>query len=157
SRGAGGVILITTKRGKEGTSHVDYDVQAGFGQLSKKVDLLNASQFIDLLIDGRNNAYKDLVINSGKTWSDNMLLDDNATRVKLVGNAGSVQIPADIYDFSTGKAKAPQYDTDWQDELYRNAPFQRHNLSFYGGSEKVHCYVIGSYQKQDGRMIGTDQ
>ncbi|HWV73546.1 MAG TPA: TonB-dependent receptor [Pseudosphingobacterium sp.] len=157
SRGAGGVILITTKRGKEGTSHVDYDVQAGFGQLSKKVDLLNASQFIDLFIDGRNNAYKDLVVNSGKPWSDNMFMDDNATRVKLVGNAGSVQLPTDIYDFSTGRAKAPQYETDWQDELYRNAPFQRHNLSFYGGSEKVHYYISGSYQNQDGIMLGTDQ
>jgi len=157
SRGAGGVILITTKRGKEGTSHVDYDVIAGFGQLSKKVDLLNAEQFIDLLIDGRNTAYKDLVINSGKTWSDNMFMDDNATRVALVGNAGSVSIPEDIYDFSTGQAKAPQYDTDWQDELYRNAPFQRHNLSFYGGSQKVHYYVSGSYQDQDGIMLGTDQ
>lgn len=157
SRAAGGVILITTKRGKEGTSHVDYDVLGGFGQLSKKVDLLNAEQFIDLLIDGRNNAYKDLVINSGKTWLDNMFMDNNQTRVALVGNAGSVQIPDDIYDFSTGRAKAPQYHTDWQDELYRNAPFQRHNLSFYGGSEKVHYYISGSYQNQKGIMRGTDQ
>jgi len=157
SRAAGGVVLITTKRGKEGTSHVDYDVLGGFGQLSKKVDLLNAEQFIDLLIDGRNNAYKDLVINSGKAWSDNMFMDNNQTRVALVGNAGSVQIPDDIYDFSTGRAKAPQYHTDWQNELYRNAPFQRHNLSFYGGSEKVHYYISGSYQDQKGIMRGTDQ
>jgi len=157
SRAAGGVVLITTKRGKEGRSTVDYEVLAGFGQLSKKVDLLNAAQFIDLIIDGRNNMYRDLVVNGGLTWTDDMLKDDNATRVALVGNAGSVSIPEEYYDFSTGLAKPSQYDTDWQDALYRNAPFQRHNLSIYGGNDKTRYFLSGSYQNQDGIMLGTDQ
>src|SRR5690606_31633714 len=42
SRAAGGVVLITTKRGKQGKSNIDYEVLAGFGQLSKKIDLLNS-------------------------------------------------------------------------------------------------------------------
>src|SRR5690606_15699391 len=133
SRAAGGVVLITTKRGREGSSTVDYEFQGGFGQLSKKIDLLNSDQFIDLLIDGRNNTYKDLVVNGGNTWSDEYFRDSNAARVARVGNAGSVTIPEEYYDFSTGLAKPAQYHTDWQDELYRNAPFQRHNLSFFGG------------------------
>lgn len=157
SRAAGGVVLITTKRGKEGRSNVDYEVLGGFGQLSKKIDLLNANEFIDLLIDGRNNTYKDLVTNRGLTWNDNMLLDNNAARVARVGNAGSVTIPEDYYDFATGLAKPAKYDTDWQDELYRNAPFQRHNLSAYGGNDKSRYFVSGSYQDQDGIMLGTGQ
>lgn len=157
SRAAGGVVLITTKRGKEGRSTVDYEVLAGFGQLSKKVDLLNAAQFIDLIIDGRNNMYKDLVVNGGLPWTDDMLKDDNATRVALVGNAGSVTIPEEYYDFNTGLAKPSQYDTDWQEALYRNAPFQRHNLSIYGGNDKTKYFLSGSYQNQDGIMLGTDQ
>lgn len=157
SRAAGGVVLITTKRGKEGRSTVDYEVLGGFGQLARKVDLLNAAEFIDLIIDGRNNSYKDLVINRGITWTDDMLRDDNATRVSRVGNAGSVSIPEEYYDFSTGLAKQSPYDTDWQDALYRNAPFQRHNLSIYGGNERNRYFVSGSYQNQDGVMLGTDQ
>src|SRR5690606_19795624 len=115
SRAAGGVVLITTKRGKEGRSNVDYEVLSGFGQLSKKIDLLNAEEFIDLIIDGRNNAYRDLVVNRGGAWTDDMRLHDNATRVAQVGNAGSVSIPEEYYDFSTGLAKKSPYDTDWQD------------------------------------------
>ncbi|MCL7987619.1 TonB-dependent receptor [Sphingobacterium sp. lm-10] len=157
SRAAGGVVLITTKRGKEGKSTVDYEVLGGFGQLSKKVDLLNAEQFIDLLIDGRNNAYKDLVVNRGMTWTDAMRMDPNATRVGRVGNAGSVSIPEEYYDFATGTAKKSPYDTDWQDALYRNAPFQRHNLSAYGGNDKTRYMMSGSYQDQQGIMLGTDQ
>lgn len=157
SRAAGGVVLITTKRGKEGRSQVDYEVLGGFGQLSKKIDLLNSAEFIDLLIDGRNNAYKDLVTGKGLTWNDNMRLDSNADRVARVSNAGSVSIPEEYYDFSTGLAKKAKYDTDWQDALYRNAPFQRHNVSAYGGNDKNRYFLSTSYQDQQGIMLGTGQ
>lgn len=157
SRAAGGVILITTKRGKAGQSNVEYDVLTGFGQLSKKIDLLNAEEFIDLLIDGRNNSYRDLVVASGTEWSNDMLSDDNATRVGRVGNATSVTIPEEYYDFATATAIPSTYDTDWQDALYRNAPFQRHHLATYGGTDKTRYLVSGSYQNQQGIMLGTDQ
>ncbi|MEZ0450308.1 SusC/RagA family TonB-linked outer membrane protein [Sphingobacterium thalpophilum] len=157
SRGAGGVILITTKRGKEGKSNVDYEVLGGFGQLSKKIDVLNSEQFIDLLIDGRNNSYRDLLAAKGIAWSDSRRFDDNKTRIANVGNAGSVSIPEDYYDFASGTAKKAKYNTDWQDALYRNAPFQRHNLSTYGGNEKNRYFLSGSYQNQQGIMLGTDQ
>ncbi|MCW8310533.1 TonB-dependent receptor [Sphingobacterium sp. InxBP1] len=157
SRAAGGVVLITTKRGKENKSNVDYEVLGGFGQLSKKIDVLNAEQFIDLLIDGRNNSYKDLLAAKGVAWTESRRLDDNKTRVANVGNAGSVSIPEAYYDFATGSAKKSAYDTDWQDALYRNAPFQRHNVSTYGGNEKNRYFLSGSYQNQQGIMLGTDQ
>ncbi|MGJ1365661.1 SusC/RagA family TonB-linked outer membrane protein [Sphingobacterium spiritivorum] len=157
SRAAGGVVLITTKRGKEGRSNIDYEVLGGFGQLSKKIDVLNAAEFIDLLIDGRNNTYRDLLATKGVTWTDQRRLDNNKARVDAVGNAGSVTIPEEYYDFATGTAKASKYDTDWQDALYRNAPFQRHNLSAYGGNDKSRYFLSGSYQNQEGIMLGTDQ
>jgi hypothetical protein len=50
--------LITTKRGKEGKGQFQYDVQYGLNQLSRKVKLLNAEQFTQLLIDGHNNLTK---------------------------------------------------------------------------------------------------
>lgn len=157
SRAAGGVVLITTKRGRDGRAHVDYELLSGFGELAKKVDVLNSEQFIDLIIDGRNSAYRDLVESKGLTWNDNMKQDDNAARVSRVGNAGSVSIPVEYYDFATGQAKKAKYDTDWQDALYRIAPFQRHNLSFYGGNESLRYFLSGSFQNQDGIMLGTDQ
>ncbi|HIY74719.1 MAG TPA: SusC/RagA family TonB-linked outer membrane protein, partial [Candidatus Sphingobacterium stercorigallinarum] len=157
SRAAGGVVMITTKRGKKGSSNVDYEVLAGFGELSKKVDVLDADQFIDLLIDGRNNSYRDLITGQGNAWTDDMIHDDNATRVSRVGNAGSVTIPEEYYDFSTGQAKPAKYNTDWQDEVYRAAPFQRYNLSVYGGTEKTRYFLSGSYQDQQGIMLHTGQ
>ena len=95
SRASGGVVLITTKRGKEGKGHLEYDVTYGVDQLAKKVKLLNAQQFGQLVIDGRNDSYKDLVQNTGGVWNDAMYSDDNNTRVAKVGNGASVSIPTD--------------------------------------------------------------
>ncbi len=157
SRASGGVVLITTKRGKDGKGRFEYDVQGGISQLAKKVKLLDANQFIQLLIDGRNNAYKDLWVNAGKTWNDAMYGDNNATRIANVGNGSSVSIPADLYNFSTQQAIPAAYNTDWQDELYRNAAFQRHNLSFSGGNKDVKYFLSGGYQDNDGIVTNTNQ
>lgn len=157
SRASGGVVLITTKRGQDGKGRFEYDVQGGISQLAKKIDLLDADQFIQLLIDGRNNAYKDLWVNAGKTWNDSMFGDNNATRITNVGNGSSVSIPTDLYNFATQQAIPAKYNTDWQDELYRNAAFQRHNLSFSGGNKDVKYFMSGGYQDNDGIVTNTNQ
>ncbi|WP_235206944.1 TonB-dependent receptor [Pedobacter sp. V48] len=157
SRASGGVVLITTKRGQDGKGRFEYDVQGGISQLAKKIDLLDANQFIQLLIDGRNNAYKDLWVNAGKTWNDAMFGDNNATRIANVGNGSSVSIPTDLYNFSTQQPIPAKYNTDWQDELYRNAAFQRHNLSFSGGNKDIKYFMSGGYQDNDGIVTNTNQ
>lgn len=77
SRGASGVVLITTKRGSSGKAKVTYDFQYSVQQVSKKIDLLDAYQFRDLVIEARNNAYRDKAEAAGVSWSP---LDDNAIR-----------------------------------------------------------------------------
>jgi len=157
SRAAGGVVLITTKRGKEGKGKLEYDYQFGIHQLSKKVDMLNSSEFAQLMIDGRNNSYRDLMVNGGKTWTDANYSDDNATRIKNVGNAGTVSIPTDLYDFANQKMITPKYDTDWQDELYRNAPVNRHNITFSGGQKGLRYAISGGHLNQQGIILSTKQ
>ncbi|QES89845.1 SusC/RagA family TonB-linked outer membrane protein [Rhizosphaericola mali] len=157
SRAAGGVVMITTKRGKKGQSSFSYNYQIGDNQLSHKVKLLNADQFAQLNIDGRNNSYHDLVVNSGLPWDDAMYSDDNDTRVKKVGNAASVSILPGIYDYGNQKMISPKNNTDWQDQLYRNALMQRHNLAFRGGSDNIRYSLSGGYQDQPGIMVATGQ
>lgn len=157
SRASGGVVLITTKRGKEGKGKFEYDVQTGVTQLAKKVKLLDADGFAQLVIDGRNNTYHDLWVNSGHVWNDAMYSDNNATRVANVGNASSVQIPTDIYNFAAQSLIHQTVNTDWQDELYHNAFYQKHNLSFSGGSKDIQYYISGNYQNQDGIIHTSGQ
>ncbi len=158
SRAAGGVILITTKRGQEGKTQVNYDYQFTVSQLSDKIDMLNAREFTELYVDGRNNNYKNLMINGGKAWDDSMFSDTNAQRAERLGSSQSgVNIPDFMYDFNDQKVLDPQYDTDWQDELYRNAPMHRHNLSVSGGSSKIQYQLSLGYQDQEGIIVTTAQ
>ncbi|HTF17817.1 MAG TPA: TonB-dependent receptor [Chryseolinea sp.] len=157
SRASGGVILITTKRGKESKPTVTYDYQFGINQLSRKVDVLNASQFYNLFVDAHNKTYRDLVTSQGKAWNDEMVHDDNATRTAYTNNtnANTIKIPDYMYDFASGTIKDPEYDTDWQDELYRNGLNNRHNLSVLGGRDGVRYAVSGGYQDQEGIVLNT--
>jgi TonB-linked SusC/RagA family outer membrane protein len=157
SRASGGVVLITTKKGKQGKGRFEYDVQTGIDQLAHKVKLLNADQAAQLVIDGRNNAYHDLWVNTGHTWNDAMYSDPNATRVTNVGNTGSVSIPDGLYNFATQTPIKQAVNTDWQDELYRNTFMQKHTLSFSGASSDIRYYVSGSYQNQPGIIQSTGQ
>lgn len=158
SRAAGGVVLITTKRGKEGKPKIEFGYQIGVNQLSKKIDMLNSQEFAELLVDGRNNTYKDMIINAGKPWDDSMYSHDNATRTKNIGSSNSgVKIPDFLYDFKNQKVISPEYDTDWQDELYRNALTTRYNLSILGGGKSVRYLVNAGYQDEEGIIIITRQ
>ena len=158
SRAAGGVILITTKRGKEGKPKVNYNFQYSINQLAKKVKLLNSAQWADLFVDGHNNAYKDLLVNAGKDWDDSYYSDTNDVRTERLGSYNSAaMIPDFLYDFDTQTVITPEYDTDWQDELYRNAPAQRHHVSINGGTDMIRYEVSVAYQDQDGIIISTSQ
>ncbi len=53
SRGANGVVLITTKKGRSGKSKVTFDISSGLGQITNKMDLLNTEQYIMM----RNEAF----------------------------------------------------------------------------------------------------
>ena len=81
SRGASGVVLITTKRGKEGErAKISYDFSYGIQQLERKVDLLDANQFRDLYIASRNDSYRRKATAAGIAWSPN---DDNTIRSEI--------------------------------------------------------------------------
>ena len=56
SRGAAGVIIITTKKGKAGTTKVDYDMFIGYNEPSNNVDVLNAENYTTVINKMRSNA-----------------------------------------------------------------------------------------------------
>ncbi|WP_315824621.1 SusC/RagA family TonB-linked outer membrane protein [Paraflavitalea speifideaquila] len=119
---------------------------------------MDSYEFAQLFVDGRNGAYKDQIIAKGLTWNDAFYSDDNAARIARLGsNPGNITIIKSLYDFQNQKVLQPQYNTDWQDALYRNAIVQRHNVSFSGGNNGTRYMVSGGYQDQPGIMVSTFQ
>lgn len=160
SRASAGVVLITTKRGKQGRGKLEYSYQYSQQQLANKVDLLNSSDFAEIFIDGRNANYKDILDARGIAWSNTFYSDNNATRIVKAGQTATgcgVCILESLYDFPTQKMIKPAYDTDWQDVLYGTVPVKRHNISFSGGTANTRYLISGGYLDQDGILNSTYQ
>ncbi|WP_321333006.1 TonB-dependent receptor [uncultured Bacteroides sp.] len=109
SRGANGVIIVTTKGGKEGKISVNYNAYYSFKKLAKKLDVLSASDYVKWQYE------LDLLTNGN---------DDNYT--KFFGNYQDM----DLYD---------NVETnDWQDQVFgRTGETFNHNLNISGGTEKT--------------------
>jgi len=81
---------------------------------------------------------------------DVMNLREYATMVNQFHAIAGGETPAEFLDPSLlGEG------TDWQGELFRNAPMQKHQLSVSGGNEKTTYYLAGDYLKQDGIALGS--
>ena len=154
SRGASGVVLITTKRGSENKATVTYDFSYGIQQLGHKIDLLNAKEFAELYVEARNNSYWAYCQKGGVVYDPT---DDNATRVAKLGAVGinqttTIMVSPFFWDFTKNDYadSAFMYDTDWQDEYFKTAGMMRHNVSVAGGSKNIKYMASLGYLNQNG-------
>ncbi|MUH37640.1 TonB-dependent receptor [Zobellia amurskyensis] len=133
SRGANGVILVSTKRGSKSGGKISYDSYYSLGNLSRKVDVLNSEQFLMIEEVAYQNAEKyDAVGFANGKYTDPALKRNDPNLFDANGN--------------------PLYDTDWQDEVTRAAFTQNHQLSFTGGTEKGSYGAFLGYMDEEGIM-----
>lgn len=140
SRGSNGVILITTKKGAEGKLRVSYDGYVGFDKLSKKIKLMNAYQYAQVVKEAHDAAYYDRHPNG---------TDPNGSRPESYSN-----YPIEIEPYLNGVEGLT--DTDWQDEIYRTGLTTSHNVSLSGGNQNVNFFVSGNYYSKEGIIINSD-
>ncbi|GAB2564467.1 SusC/RagA family TonB-linked outer membrane protein [Spirosoma areae] len=148
SRGANGVVMVTTKRGKSGQSRINFDYYTGVQQVSKKMDLLNSQQFAEYSKEAGNTAYLERVPGA-------LITDPNSKRA-----AGQ------RYRYPRGEFPGIDFDNpaslayyDYQDLIFQNAPISSYQVSAAGGSEKIQFFVSGNYLKQNGiiKQSGLDR
>ncbi|MCU7550605.1 TonB-dependent receptor [Chitinophagaceae bacterium LB-8] len=142
SRGANGVIIVTTKLGKAGKTQVNVAYEQGISKVTRKVDMMDAQEWIKYYIDARNNAWVLLdPVNNKPT-------DDNAKR-SLVSGAKNYMIPD---DFLTNPAQFGK-GTDWQDVMYQTAPMSNAQVSLNGGTDKTSYLFSVGYLDQKAVLI----
>lgn len=158
SRGANGVVIITTKKGKEGKNLkpiVQYDGYIGFQKRTKKIDMLDAYEYAQLSYDAHNNSYLDLLAKKGIQGS---ISDTNEERNIKLGNKPDLinqayLLPPEIMPYINGEQGLT--NTDWQDEVMRTALTHSHNLSLSGGNQSVKYFISGNYSNEEGIVIGS--
>ena len=134
ARGANGVIMVTTKRGKkdgEGVA-ISYQGSVSVSSIARKMDLLNAQEWTDTFMKGLENENKWL----GTNWSLNRT-DWFTDRNYFDANGN------------------PIYDTDWQDEATRTAVFHNHQLNIQQAGKNSSMGAFLNYTDQQGIMLNT--
>jgi len=155
SRGANGVILITTNQGKKNSkAKVDLYALYGAQKLTKFIPMMNAEQFADFkylsYINTAGNKYDPAL--DGKPWSD-----ISTGAMTLVDNEGHLWTQArnTFYADYFNHLKTVPSNTDWQKEIYRIAPTQDYRLIISGGADKSTYSVMLGYNKQEGIKIAS--
>lgn len=142
ARGANGVVLITTKKGRKDGGRASYTVNLGLSSAARRVDLTNSREF--LLIEDlayQNAAKFDSAGFARGVYPDPAVKRRQFTEGNPLGN------PV-LFDDDLN----PLYDTDWQDEAFRNAFTHQHNLSFAGGDQNTTYGIYLSYRDEEGVM-----
>ena len=129
SKGANGVIVVTTKKGRAGKTRLNFSTEDGAESnafYNKKVSAINTTQYINLLKGALINAgYMDATDPFDPYWSFNLGID-------------------------------PNVNTDWYNVVSRTGNQNQLNLSLSGGTEKTQFYASGGYYNQDGTTIATN-
>ena len=146
SRAANGVIIITTKRGKEGKVKINFDASVAVQTYAHKMDVLNAKEFGQVMWQGYVNDGLDPNQNGlgyHYDWSYNQQgvpVLNGITMSKYLDAAGTT----------------PAADTDWFDETTRTGVIQQYNVSLSNGTERGSSFFSLGYYKNKGIIKHSD-
>ena len=146
SRAANGVIIITTKRGKEGKIHVDFDGSVAVQTYAHKMKVLNAKQFGQIMWQGYVNDGLDPNMN-GLGYRYDWSYD--AQGVPVLNNIS-------MSKYLDAAGTTPAADTDWFDQTTRNGLVQQYNVSLSNGSERGMSYFSLGYYNNKGIIKQSD-
>lgn len=133
ARAGHGVIIVTTKKGKQGNAKVTYSGTVSVQDMAKKYEMLNAHDFMQVTNDYLHENWmrtNGIGVYGGKSESE----------------ASSPFTPR----YSDAEIANPVNDTDWFGEITRTGFQTQHNVSITGGTEHTKYMVSGNYFKQDG-------
>ena len=144
ARGAFGVMLVTTKRGKAGKMNISYSNNFGSSGLTVRTDFITSGYDAAILND---EAFVRATGNRYTGYTD----EDYA---ELLKRKEDPSLPSVVIQNRNGKDQYVYYgNTDWWNTFYRDKMnSMEHSLTFSGGSEKIDYYISGRLYEKGGMM-----
>jgi len=136
ARGANGVIMVTTKRGRPGGTKVSYDGNVNVSDLYRHLPTLNSEQFVKTYNLAFANGSK--FDPTGAVWTPPAAL--NHTNFPLLFDSND----------------KPLYNTNWEKEVYKPAFSNNHQLNFQGGNNKTLYSLSLGFLNQNGLMVTSN-
>ena len=165
SRASNGVVILTTKSGKAGTTKVTYRYTIGTSQLREKYDLLSARDYIyysrsGLAATGIKSQTRLAQLNGAFGYGIGNDLTNNTaytTQYLTAENEYKLNEGWESMPDPVDPSKTIIFDgVDWQDVLFRTAVTHDHYLNLSGGSEKATFSIGVGYADMDGTAITTN-
>jgi TonB-linked SusC/RagA family outer membrane protein len=135
SRGANGVILISTKRGKSGKPIVTYNSYVGFVKIRKEFPVMNTEEFAE---------FKKWALYNGRFTGNNRTYPSPQDSTLILANF----TPEELESMRTGRS------TNWQKLMYKTGIITNHQLGFTGGTDITQYAVSTGYFKETGIYPG---
>lgn len=151
ARGANGVIIITTKQGKEGKTHVDYNGYVGVQTIQSKLNLMNGAEYAEFTREAyRNSSGKNQYTSDVPSKEQDMLLpmfkqDEYVMESILMG-----------YDENGNYDPSRVRSHNWFDDVTRDGIITDHQLNIRGGGSKTNFMASVTYNKTEGIMKDKD-
>jgi len=166
SRGANGVIVVTTKGGKRNNT-TQISVDAKVGTVTRSIPNYNVMTSEKDYYETAWDAYRNsMVFGGGYDWdlagriASGLEPGEEPGLVTVLGGYNSYNVANDqLLDPVTGKLNPNatlKYHDDWNKELQRTGLRQDYNLSFAGGNEKSDYYFSAGYLKEKGYIKFSD-
>lgn len=133
SRGANGVVLITTNRGDAGTTRISYDARYGVQGIRKHVEMFDAEEFANF-----------------KRWAARRVNKYPCEGTSICDEGDEAIFQADeLVGYRAG------VDTDWKDVISRNGQLMDHQLAISGGSQNTTFAIGANFLQEQGVTLGT--
>ncbi len=155
TRGANGVVIITTKRGSANQKpNLTFSVKTGVTNATNQYDLLNTREYADavwLSLRNRGATLQHAQYGSG----DTPVIPDYI--LPAGAREGDPGVNPDLYSYPGYMIfKANKEGTDWYNEIYRNGMVKEYDLSVTGGGQNGSYALSGGYLDEDGYLIHTN-
>ena len=128
ARGANGVVIITTKKGKVGKAQITYDGSVTMQHVTRTIPMMDAYEFVKL---------------QAETYPASIANSTGGYLMEYQGKQRTLEDYRDIFQY------------DWQDEILRTALQHNHNIRITGGTEGVRYNASVSYYNQDGILLNS--
>lgn len=152
SRGANGVIIITTKGGFDGKTKVEFYGNIGFQSATRPYDLMNSREYAEMRYktSWQYMPYSQAGTATGINWLNSASHNYYRDSTEPDANYWRISTPN---SFSNYESYADSVSTDWQDAMFRKALFQEYRLTVSGGSATNKFSVMANYLNQDGIVV----
>ncbi|NJK98038.1 MAG: SusC/RagA family TonB-linked outer membrane protein [Bacteroidales bacterium] len=152
SRAANGVVLVTTKRGKEGTSNVSFLMRTSVQSVDNLPEMLTAQELANIRIEGNVNAQLD------NLWRNNpsMTIGEYSTQFNKLKKEYMAQLPQTMFSETERNTLLAGESYNWLDEITQTGLVQDYTVAFSSGNEKSNYYISANYYNHKGLIIGSE-